>query len=285
MNIIKKYLIKKIAITTMSLFLLLLFILIPTKSNIKPTKTKPINNKIIYLLDNDNYTSRVSYYYDELTIKEEIINRINILKNGLDNFKSVIPKYVKLIDVKIEKNNVYLNFNKKFLNIKNIKKTLECITYSLCEIDGIDNIYISVDNKMMDGMPLNKKIGINEEYNLDSFNDVDKTIIFFSKNDYYVPITKINNGKNEKIETIIKELKSSANSVNNLSGFLTNDVELISYNINKDKIELVFNKILFDDKIKFILSASVFSNYNASELAIYDKDKSKSITIKNKLDF
>ena len=283
MKVLEKYLIKKIVITSMSLLLLILFIIIPTKSNsnINFKNNNINNNKEIYLLDNDNYVSLVFCNYESDSIKDEINKKINLLKNGVNNFNGVIPNNVELKSIKIDKENIYLDFNKEFLEIKNINNIYECIIYSLCEINGVKNIYISVNNKMLDGMPLNKKYGVNKEYNLNDFNDINKVIVFFAKDDYYVPITKISNDKNEKIDIIIKELKSSVNSLNNLIGYLTDDIDLIDYKIKDNKMELVFNKYIFsDERVRYIITSSIFANYNVDEIIAYNYDKSISINVK-----
>lgn len=281
MKIIEKYIIKRIVVTSMALFLLILFIIIPTKNDYHKIKKETINNKSIYLIDKDNYVSKVLCYYDELSIKEEIYKKIDIMKKGFKNFKEVIPNDVIVNDIKVNKNNVYLDLNDKFNNIKNKTKIYEALVYSLTEINGIDNIYISVNNKMLDNMPLNKSIGINKEYDLNDFEYLNKTIIFFSKDDYYVPITKINNSKEDKIKIIIKELKSSVNVLNNLFGYLDDDIELLDYKIKDGKMELVFNKYIFsDDRVKYLLSSSIFENYAVNELVVYNSDKSISVVIK-----
>ena len=281
MKVIEKYLVKKIVITSMALFLLMLFVIIPTNNNSYIEKTKTNNNKKIFLLDKDNYVSLVFCDYKDSNIENEIKEKINILKNGINGFKGVIPQNVELIDIKIDKKKVYLNFNNEFLKIKNINKVYECLVYSLCEIKDVEKIYISVQNKMQEGMPLNKDYGINKEYDIDDFSYVNKTIVYFAKGDYYVPITKINSDKNDKINIIIKELKSSVNSLNNLVGYLTDDIELIDYEVKKNKMELIFNKYIFDDeRIQYVIGSSIFANYDVNEIVAYNQDKSISISIK-----
>ena len=281
MKIIKRYLIKKVVVTSMSLFLLLLFIIIPTKNNIKKIEKPVQKNKSIYLLDKDNYVSKVNCYYDAKNIKDEISEKINILKSGTSNFKGIIPNNIKLNNIEVDKDKVYLDFNEDFNNIKDKTKIYEAIVYSLTDINGINKIYISVNKKMLDNMPLERNIGINKKYNLDSFDYIDKVTIFFSKDDYIVPITFVSNNKEEKINIIIKELKSSINALNNLNGYINDEIKLVDYSVDKDKIELVFNKFIFDDeKIKNLIASSIFENYNVNQIVAYNSDKSVSVTIK-----
>ena len=281
MKIIKRYLIKRVVVTSMSLFLLLLFIIIPTNNNIKKIEKPVQKNKSIYLLDKDNYVSKVNCYYDAKNVKDEISEKINILKSGTSNFKGIIPNNIKLNNIEVDKDKVYLDFNEDFNNIKDKTKIYEAIVYSLTDINGINKIYISVNKKMLDNMPLERNIGINKKYNLDSFDYIDKVTIFFSKDDYIVPITFVSNNKEEKINIIIKELKSSINALNNLNGYINDEIKLVDYSVDKDKIELVFNKFIFDDeKIKNLIASSIFENYNVNQIVAYNSDKSVSVTIK-----
>lgn len=265
----------------MSLFLLLLFIIIPTNGSVKKVEKTFQKNKSVYLLDKDNYVSKVNCYYDTKNTEEEIKKKIDLLINGTSSFKGIMPSNIKLQKLKIDNNKVYIDFNEEFNTLKNKDKVYEAIVYSLTDINGIEKIYISVNNKELDNMPLDRSIGINKKYDLDSFNNILETTIFFSKDDYYVPVTFVSSKKDEKINIIIKELKSSINALNNLNGYLNDEVELIDYKIDKDKIELVFNNYNFDDEIiKGLLSLSVFENYKVNKIMVYNSDKSINFTIK-----
>ena len=294
---IKKYILKKITVTTFCLILLLLFYLIPTHENIK---IESLSNKriekenYVYLLDKDNYVSKVVTYFDSDNIEDEIKNRINILINGcseLNNFYPLIPKYVRLNKVKVDKNIVYLDFNEDFNNIDKSIETqiIESIVYTITEINGIDSIYITVNNKEYNSniykYPLNRNIGINKEYNLNSFNSINKTIIYFIKendsNEYLVPITRVINSEEDKIEVIIKELKSSIYAQNNLNSYYNDNLKLIDYIIKDKKMTLIFNDSNnINDKVSYILSNSIFDNYDVNEIEISFKDNNNSISIK-----
>ena len=120
---IKKYAMNKIFVSTLIFGLLLLFYLVPSPSFEVEINEKDDNKEfenVVYLLDDDNYVSRVISYYDETDIDKVIRNKINILINGdknLDNFYSLIPKKTILKDISVNKDNVYLNFSKEFLNV------------------------------------------------------------------------------------------------------------------------------------------------------------------------
>ena len=308
---IKKYAMNKIFVSTLIFGLLLLFYLVPSPSFEVEINEKDDNKEfenVVYLLDDDNYVSRVISYYDETDIDKVIRNKINILINGdknLDNFYSLIPKKTILKDISVNKDNVYLNFSKEFLNVnKYIEESMvESIVYTLTEINGINNVYINVDGEKFVMLPNSKKVipypltrsfGINKKYDLDSLNDIDKTIVYFvKKNDsgeYYVPITKVSNLSSSKIDIIIDELKSTVNAQDNLSSFISDNVVLEENKIIDDKIDLVFNEYIFSDsskktileEVKYVVSQSIFDNLDVKEVIFSTKEHNNIVSIKKK---
>ena len=166
---------------------------------------------------------------------------------------------------------------------------IEAIVYTLTETNGINNVYINVDGNPLKELPnskeelpypLTREFGINKKYDLTSFNDIDSTTIFFAKTSedltYYVPVTKISNTSSDKIDIIIEELKSVVNAQDNLNSYISNNVKLVSSEINNDKMNLVFNDYIFSDaskktileEVKYLLSESVFENYSVKEVII-----------------
>ena len=308
---IKKYAMNKIFVSTLIFGLLLLFYLVPSPSFEVEINEKDDNKEfenVVYLLDDDNYVSRVISYYDETDIEKVIRNKINILINGdknLDNFYSLIPKKTILKDISVNKDSVYLNFSKEFLNVnKYIEESMvESIVYTLTEINGINNVYINVDGEKFVMLPNSKKVipypltrsfGINKKYDLDSLNGIDKTIVYFvKKNDsgeYYVPITKVSNLSSSKIDIIIDELKSIVNAQDNLSSFISDNVVLEESKIIDDKIDLVFNEYIFSDsskktileEVKYVVSQSIFDNLDVKEVIFSTKEHNNIVSIKKK---
>lgn len=308
---IKKYAMNKIFVSTLIFGLLLLFYLVPSPSFEVEINEKDDNKEfenVVYLLDDDNYVSRVISYYDETDIDKVIRNKINILINGdknLDNFYSLIPKKTILKDISVNKDSVYLNFSKEFLNVnKYIEESMvESIVYTLTEINGINNVYINVDGEKFVMLPNSKKVipypltrsfGINKKYDLDSLNGIDKTIVYFvKKNDsgeYYVPITKVSNLSSSKIDIIIDELKSTVNAQDNLSSFISDNVVLEENKIIDDKINLVFNEYIFSDsskktileEVKYVVSQSIFDNLDVKEVIFSTKEHNNIVSIKKK---
>ena len=229
---IKRYAIKKIMVSTLGLILLLMFYFFPTKEELNSEIIKDNSSKqIVYLLDDDNYVSQVVTYFDTNSIEDNIKKRIDILKTGINGFYPLLNNSIKLNSVKVDKDKVYLDFSSELLNINDYVKEymIESITYSLTEINGINDIYITVNNNRVDFIeyPLNRNYGINKEYNINNLDHLNKTTVFFSKTkddiNYYVPVTKVSNLSSDKIDIIIYELKSSINSQNNLNSYINDN--------------------------------------------------------------
>ncbi len=306
MTMIKKYITNKIVVYTLILILLGIFYFFPSNDYDFEVEINNDNNNyksnVIYLLDDDNYVSQVISYFDSDSIVEDIKSKIEILRDGdesLDKFYSLIPRTTILKSVKVDKDNVFLDFSKDLLSVNEYleESMVEAIIYSLTETNGINNIYISVEGEPLKELPNSKKeipypltreYGINKRYDLTSFNDIDKTVVFFAKNDgentYYVPVTKISNTVSEKIDIIIEELKSSVNAQENLNSYVSDNIELVSSEINDDKMNLVFNNYIFSDgsnkvileEVKYILSESIFENYDINEV-IFNTENDKNI--------
>jgi germination protein M len=246
------------------------------------------------MLDDDNYVSRVTTFFDSDSVEDEIRKKIDILTNGKDelyNFHGVIPKDTKLNSIKVNKNEVTLDFSKELYNVSKYieEEMIEAILYTITEINGIDTVYINVDGIELRNLPnshkdipypLKRSYGINKEYNLNSLNDIDKTTVYFSKSkddyNYYVPVTEISNKEEEKIDIIIEELKSTINAQNNLNSYFDQNTKLIDYNLDGKKLNLVFNEYIFNndeylDREKFILTSSIFENYDINEIEINNK--------------
>jgi len=301
MNKLKNIAINKIIVSTLCLVLLSLFYLIPTHENINTlveTNEEVKEKNVVYLLDKDNYVSKLNTYFNSDNIEDNIRKRINILINGsndLINFYNLIPQDTKLNSVKVIEDKVYLDFSKEILKINKYleESMIEAIIYTVTDINGINDIYISVDGNSLTELPnskkkitepLNRHYGINKEYDIDNLNNIERTTIYFSKSldelTYFIPITKINNDESEKINIIIKELKSSVNSQNNLNS-IDNNLELKDYKKEENVISLTFNNYIFDNnaimgEVEECISESIFENYNVKEI-VFNSDENKNI--------
>ena len=308
MNMIKKYAKNKIMVTSLSLFLLLMFYFVPSKPEIEMEIIEENKNQIeniVYLLDEDNYLSQVITYVEKDDIQLLIEDKLNKLIKGeptLEQFYSLIPKNTKINSVEIKENTVYIDFSKEILSInKYIEESmLESIVFSITEINGIDSIYISVDGETLKELPnskkeinypLTRKYGINKKYDLENFNNISKTTVYFLKEqnnyEYYVPVTKVSNTKAEKIDIIIQELKSIVNAQDELNSYVSNNVILENYNETNEKMDLVFNEYIFNDsnkqvileEVQYMIASSIFENYDVNEVVFNTKNHRNIITI------
>ena len=304
---IKRYTLKKITITSFSLILLLIFsISTPKEFNYEIIDEDIKEQNVVYLLDNDNYVSKVISYFDTKSIKEEVQKKLDILINGdksLNEFNSIIPKTTKINNIKLDKDNIYIDFSNDIKTINKYieEKMIESIVFTLTEIDGINNIYLTIENNPYSELnngkkinyPLTRDFGINKEYDITSLSNITKTTIYFTKeiNDYkyYVPVTKINNISSSKIDIIISELKSSVNAQNNLNSYVSNNLSLESYNIEDETLTLVFNNYIFSDsnnnileEVKYTISESIFENYNVEKVVFNTKNNTNITTISKK---
>lgn len=299
----------KIFVSTLVFGLLVLFYLVPSPSfdmEVVEEENKKGKENVVYLLDEDNYVSRVISYYEESDIEALIREKIKILINGdksLGKFYSLIPKNTILKDVKVEKDSVYLNFNKEFLGVNKYleESMIEAIVFSLTEINGINNVYINVDSEKLTKLPksgreipypLTRSFGINKKYDLNSLNDIDKTTIFFVKSsdeiEYYVPVTKVSNTSGSKIDIIIEELKSTVNAQENLNSYVSSNIELVDSEITDEKVNLIFNDFIFSDasskvileEVKYVVSQSIFENINVKEVIFSTKEHNNIVSVK-----
>ena len=299
----------KIFVSTLVFGLLVLFYLVPSPSfdmEVVEEENKKGKENVVYLLDEDNYVSRVISYYEESDIEALIREKIKILINGdksLGKFYSLIPKNTILKDVKVEKDSVYLNFNKEFLSVNKYleESMIEAIVFSLTEINGINNVYINVDSKKLTKLPnsgreipypLTRSFGINKKYDLNRLNELDKTIVYFVKTcdevEYYVPVTKVSNTSGSKIDIIIEELKSTVNAQENLNSYVSSNIELVDSEITDEKVNLIFNDFIFSDasskvileEVKYVVSQSVFENINVKEVIFSTKEHNNIVSVK-----
>lgn len=299
---LKKKAFKKIFISLSCLGILFILYIFPDKSNsIKTGISHNSENNIIYLLDNNSYISRVSTILTSKSKENKIKEIINTLTIGSDNyirdgFKKTIPKNTKLLNIEIQDSLVKLNFSKELLNVDiyNEEKMVESIVYSITSLDNLKYISIYVEGSILNKLPnsnkklptiLDRSIGINKEYNINSINNTSKTTIYYlSKyNDYYyyVPVTKIENSDISKIEVIIKELTSSKMLNTNLISYLNNNTELLSYNETDKSLLLNFNENILEDintnnileEVSYSINLSVKENYDVESVIYYVNDK------------
>ena len=302
---LKRMILKKITITALTLFILLLIYLMPTnkinnrnldvKQNLEYTYTNDLET--IYLLDYNDYVARTfikgcscSSAVDKASdLLQGLIvegKKSNIIPNG---FKAIIPSGTRVLALNLDKGVLTIDFSKEILEInkKYEEKMLESLIYTLTSINGIDSVKILVEGEELKQLPnsnkqlpslLDRDYGINKVYNLTGTNNIDSYTVFyvneFNDNYYYVPVTKyINNDKLDKIKIIIEELTSNPVYESNLMSFLNVNTKLLDYEIKDDVIKLNFNNLILSDitgnsileEVIYTISLSVSNELDVKE--------------------
>ena len=310
---LRKKALRKIFITTMSLFIIMTIYLIPLtektlETNLEFEYITDLANSSIYLLDDNNYLVKTKVLLDNEKIEDNIksiINNLTITNESKfpDQLKAIIPKNTKLKSIKVDNDLVTLDFSKELLNIDEdlSDKLIEAIVYSITELDNIAKVNIEVDSIPLETypnsnkkilLPLTRDIGINNEYTYNTLDNITKVVIFYGEDIdsdfYYVPVTKyINNNDNkDKIDIIVEELTTSYIYEDNLRSILNENVELIDKEIvDSDLFILNFNSALFDsnsilkEEVLYTLSYSVFANYDVNTISFeVDNKEVKTIT-------
>ena len=292
---------RKIFITTLTLFILLTIYTIPNTNNSNVLKTNlevesatGLYTNSIYLLNEDNYLVKARILLDCSKIEDKISKIISNLtisdnNNFFNNLKPLIPKNTRLLSIKKEEKLIILNFSKEFLNMRvdREKQIISSVVYSILDLDDVEKITILVENKLLEQYPntkeklpkeLDKSIGINKEYNISSRNNISKVVVYYinrlNNDNYYVPVTKYLNDDRDKIKIIVEELTTSYIHENNLMSFLNNNTKLIDYKEQENVMFLNFNDYLFDgnkkvlEEVLYTISYSVFANYDVNQVML-----------------
>ena len=296
---LKKKALKKIFITSLALFIFLFVYVIniidkdnklDSKMEVEYTFNKGTNS--IYLMNKDGYlvkTKTLITSKDKIKQIEDIINSLIIDNDNSfpDELKGTIPKNTKILEIKYDQEIVTLNFSKEFLNLKKDmeEKTIQSIVYSIFALKDIKGIYINVESKPLSeypdskekiNYPLDKSIGINNRYDITSRNDINKTVVYYlekiNNDNYYVPVTKYENNRDDKIKVIIDSLSTNYIYEPNLMSVLNTNVKLNSYNKEENVFFLDFNNYLYDknnkvlEEVIYSISYSVFDNYDVNNI-------------------
>lgn len=279
--------IRKIFTTTLTMFIILTVFTIPTttknknilRTNLEIEDITNLSTDKIYLLNQDNLLVRTDAFIEGKSKEDKIKNIINYLTKTNDKIpsglKGYIPKKTKLLDFNLDEEVAYLNFSKEFLNHKKTeRKTIVTgLVYSLLEIENIKSVIIQVENEYLKDYkyPLDKNIGINNKYLINSRKDLNRVVIYYLNNinekNYYVPVTKYLNDKRDKIEVIIDELKNNSDT-DNLISYVNNKLELIDYREESDVLFLNFNDYLLENNDE--INKDIINTIAYSALSNYD---------------
>ena len=294
---LKSKAIRKIFITTLSLFIFLFVYSLPTlddsyvlRTNLEIESTTGLATDNIYLLNEDGYLVKSRVLLEGTTLEDKIKEILEQLIISDDNhfpkgLFAYIPKNTKVLNVLCGEGKVTVDFSSQFLDmdVHEEKQIISGIVFSILDLDDIEEVIILVEGTILSeypntkeklSSPLNKNIGINQEYEITSREDVSKVVIYYLSriNDemYYVPVTKYLNDSRDKIKIIIDELSTSYIYEPNLMSFLHSKVELLDYYEQENVLFLNFNKFLFDsedkvlEEVLYSISYSVFDNYDVS---------------------
>ena len=290
---LKKKALRKIFITTLTAFVLLVVYSIPSlyqddtlKTNLEVEYITGIGTNNIYLLDKNDYLVKTKILLDSTSKEEQVkkliknltINDNSKFPNGLE---ATIPEDTKLLEVYYDEHYLTLNFNNKLIkDEEKIEKIIESIVYSVMDLGQIDGVIIEVNGETIDGYNkvLDRNIGINKSYDIKSRKDINKVVVYYLEQldgvNYYVPVTKYLNDNDEKIKIIINELTASYIYEPNLMSFLNSNTKLLDYKEQENVMTINFNNAIFDgdnkilEEVTYTLAYSVFANYDVAQVMI-----------------
>lgn len=301
---LKKLLKKRFILLTAILFGVFLMSLI-TKDNLYTLKNineevvyvnDQINMEKIYLMDQNNMLAMTEVGINEREIESKAKKLIEILiKDGEgesiipSGFKSIIPSDTKINSIHYENNLIKIDFSSELMDVdeKLEEKVIEAIVFTLTSIDEVDKVIIYMNGDILNKLPkslinlpstLDKSYGINKEYDLETYKDVNYVTVYYinnyNDNTYYVPVTKYVNDSREKINIIVEQLASSNISNTSLMSYLNSNAKLLESEKEMDSLFLVFNEYIFNDmatknileEVIYTISLSVDANYNVKEV-------------------
>lgn len=294
-----KKVLKKMFVTSSIIVIILLIYLMPgvieLNNNDITTSVEYVDltNDVIYLLDDNGLLVEASV---SVIDDGNIVNRVKsllkhlsdasneIIPNGLN---SVMPKDVELLDVVVDEYIVDLNFSKELLEIKDKKliRLVEAISFTLLSLDDINGVSIYVEGENISGLVdvdipfiVTRDFGINKRYDIRKTDDIIKYVVYYAEKiedtTYYVPITKYINSSEDKISIIIDDLSSSYIYQPNLISIVSEDLELIDYQLSSDEMTLNFNNSIFlnsgeiKEEVVYPVINTIFSNYDVESVIL-----------------
>ncbi|HIR73981.1 TPA: GerMN domain-containing protein [Candidatus Ventrenecus avicola] len=294
---------RKLIITTFALLVFFITLSFPkTEDEIKNVTISYNSGNAwpIYLLDNSSLVARTSMVVqnkETIDLAKEIIEILTIDHAKSEYipsiFTPVIPKDTEILSIDIQDKTLKINFNKNILNVpsESAEKMIECLTYSLTEIEGIEGIILYVEGDLLEKVPnteiklpsiLTRDIGVNKAYDVKNLKETTKTTVYYIAKDgnisYYVPVTLLSNNEKDKVEIIIDRLKSKPNEQTNLMSYLNASTELTNYEILEKEVTLSFNDYLYEglasdelkEEVKYSISLSVMDTLNVETVTFIE---------------
>ena len=294
---------RKLIITTFALLVFFITLSFPkTEDEIKNVTISYNSGNAwpIYLLDNSSLVARTSMVVqnkETIDLVKEIIEILTIDHAKSEYipsiFTPVIPKDTEILSIDIQDKTLKINFNKNILNVpsESAEKMIECLTYSLTEIEGIEGIILYVEGDLLEKVPnteiklpsiLTRDIGVNKAYDVKNLKETTKTTVYYIPIDgdisYYEPVTLLSNNEKDKVEIIIDRLKSKPNEQTNLMSYLNASTELTNYEILEKEVTLSFNGYLYEglasdelkEEVKYSISLSVMDTLNVETVTFIE---------------
>ncbi len=299
---LKRMSLKKILVCSLVIFSIGLLNFIPKedinlKEEVVYVKDNP-NISYVYLENKNNYLTRVNVDVKSKSVeskaRELLENLIAGSKNIPKGFNGIIPPTVKINSIKYTNETLKVDFTNDLLDVKKEyeEKIIEAITYTLTSIEDIKYVIIYMNGEILTHLPksnktlpstLDRSFGINKEYKISNDKDITSTTIYYISNlnnqEYYIPVTKINNDTRDKIEIIVEELSNQGNK--RLMSYLNSNTRLISSNIDNNNLLLVFNDYILNDgdeqdilkEVIDTICLSIKDNYSVDTVSFNINDK------------
>lgn len=303
---LRKKALKRISLTTLVLFIMLVTFSFDMLSQDKNTNlyeveyVSNLNTTHIYLLNKDNYLVKVDILINPEDVSKqalEILKNLYTSNKKYNNLKGLIPSNTKINKIDYVNNTLIIDFSSDLLKVnKDLEeKVIESIVYSLLEIKGVNNIQIKIDGKIVNKLEksnitlpdiLDNSLGINKTFAINSLKDIQSVVLYYVFNndnsDYYVPVTKYINSREDKVKIIIDSLKGSFTSSTNLKSYL-NYKDIKDYSLDNDILTITFNSLNDEnlESVTYTLACSVFDSTDIKKVIFEVKDKIIAVRLNN----
>ncbi len=159
------------------------------------------------------------------------------------DFTAVLPKGTVIKPLDIRDKTATVDFSKEFKNyaVQDERKILEAITWTLTSFEGVENVQILMDGKVLKEMPnggtpldgkLSRAMGINiERAEGAEFGQSTPVTLYFQsettdKTKYYVPVTRMVKRTDDKAKAVMEQLILGPTAKSKLQSVLAPTLEL-----------------------------------------------------------
>ncbi len=301
---LRQKILKKIYFTTLIVFILFVISSFTINKNISNIKVEyQTNLTSIYLLNEDNYLLKVN-----MMVSDNLMDNIPVVINSLkennkhySGLKGILPSNVKINNILFKDGILSIDFNNALLNVNEEleEKVIESIVYSLLSFKEIKGVKITINGNELHYLPkskikldniLTKSFGINKDYSITSMNDIQKVILYYyeekDSTNYYVPVTKYLNSRDDKIKIIIDNLKNNYLAKTNLMSYLNEKIKIENYEKKGDLVTLSFNSISpftseeIEEEVIYTLANSIFDSTDVVKVIFLSNDNIISVKTK-----